>query len=363
MKAWRLYSTGRLELEDMPVPVPKPLGVVVRMQAAPVLSYMRKVIDGSLNYAMPPLPFIPGTNGTGVVESVGPGVYHVQPGQRVSLNPHYAADERVSEPAQVLIGLTAMGSARLPGVATETLALQRDWSDGVFAEYAQLPAACVTPVMGLDAVPQAQVAALGKFAVPFGGFLRGQFEAGETAVVNGASGYFGSAGVLLAIAMGAARVIAAGRDGAALDDLARAAGPRVHPVALSGNVERDAEALRIAAGGGADFALDIVGRANSAASTMATLKALRRRGRLVLMGSVSEPVPISVGEMLANDWSVMGQFMYPREAPARLLALIAAGLLDLKKVNTQCFALRDLPAAMDAAARMRALDATILDYT
>jgi hypothetical protein len=65
-----------------------------------------------------------------------------------------------------------MGSARLPGVATETLALQRDWPDGVFAEYAQLPAACVTPVTGLDAVPQAQVAALGKFAVPFGGFLQ-----------------------------------------------------------------------------------------------------------------------------------------------------------------------------------------------
>jgi alcohol dehydrogenase len=205
----------------------------------------------------------------------------------------------------------------LPGVATETLALQRDWPDGVFAEYAQLPAACVTPVTGLDAVPQAQVAALGKFAVPFGGFLRGNFAAGETAVVNGASGYFGSAGVLLAIAMSAARVIAAGRDAAALHGVARTAGPRVHPVALSGNVERDAEALRTAAGGSVDFALDMVGRANSAASTMATLKALRRRGRLVLMGSVSEPLPISVGEMLANDWSVMGQFMYPREAPAR----------------------------------------------
>ena len=85
----------------------------------------------------------------------------------------------------------------------------------------KLPAACVTPVTGLGAVSQAQVAALGKFAVPFGGFLRGGFEAGETAIVNGASGYFGSAGVLLAIAMGAARVIAAGRDAVALDDVGR----------------------------------------------------------------------------------------------------------------------------------------------
>jgi len=48
MKAWRLHSTGRLELDDTEVPGARTGGVVVRMQAAPVLSYMRKVIDGSL---------------------------------------------------------------------------------------------------------------------------------------------------------------------------------------------------------------------------------------------------------------------------------------------------------------------------
>jgi alcohol dehydrogenase len=361
MKAWRLHSTGRLELHDADVPSARPGGVVVRMQAAPVLSYMGKVMDGSLKYALPPLPFVPGTNGLGVVETVGPGVYHVKPGQRVILNPHHLADERIAEPAQILIGLTAMGSARLPGISTETLALQRDWPDGVFAEYAQVPASCVTPVTGLEAVPAQRLAALSKFLVPYGGFLRGHFAVGETAIVNGASGYFGSAAVLIALAMGAARVIAAGRDRGALDAVVGAGGSRIHAVALSGDVERDAEALRSAAGGGADFALDMVGRANSSASTLSALKALRRRGRLVLMGSVSEPLSISVGEMLANDWSVTGQFMYPKEAPGQLLALIAADLLHLDSLNLQSFALSELPAAMDAAAKMRALDATIVE--
>jgi alcohol dehydrogenase len=41
----------------------------VRMQAAPVLSYLRQVIDGSLEYLLPPTPFTPGTNGIGVVEA------------------------------------------------------------------------------------------------------------------------------------------------------------------------------------------------------------------------------------------------------------------------------------------------------
>jgi len=52
---------------------------------------------------------------------------------------------------------------------------------------------------------------------PYGGFLRGEFQVGETAIANGASGYFGSAAVLIALAMGAARVVAAGHDRAALE--------------------------------------------------------------------------------------------------------------------------------------------------
>jgi alcohol dehydrogenase len=361
MRAWRLYAAGgRLELDELPVPQPKPGGVLVRMQAAPVLSYMRKVIDGSLNYALPPMPFIPGTNGVGVVEAVGAGVYHVKPGERVLLNPHHVADERVPEPAQVLIGLTAMGSARLPGIAHETLALQREWADGVFAEYAHLPAACVTPFTGMASVDSARLATLSKFTVPYGGFLRGYFSAGESAIVNGASGYFGSAAVLLALALGAARVVAAGRDVTALNAVAQAAGPRAKVVVMGGDVPRDSEALREAAASNASFAIDLVGRADSSASTLATLKALRRGGRLLVMGSVSQPLSISVGEMLANDWAVIGQFMYPREAPRRLLELVEAGLLDLTRVNMRTFALGDLPAAMEAAASMRGLDATVL---
>ncbi|MGO9008249.1 MAG: zinc-binding dehydrogenase [Beijerinckiaceae bacterium] len=158
--------------------------------------------------------------------------------------------------------------------------------------------------------------------------------------------------------MGAALVVAAGRDRQALAALASAGGPRVTTVALAGDADADARALRQAAGGGGDLALDIVGRAESASSTQATLHALRRGGRLVLMGSVKEPLPLFVGEMLANDWEVMGCFMYPKEAPARLAAMAASGLLDLGKINIRVFPLRDLEAALEAASRMRGLDLT-----
>jgi alcohol dehydrogenase len=324
------------------------------MEAAPVLSYMRQVVDGTLGYAVPKRPFVPGTNGVGVVEAAGDGVYHLKAGERVVLSPHHVADERVAEPAQLLIGLTAMPSSRSAALDEPALALQAAWSDGVFAERAHLPAACLTPVASKLAA--SRLAAVGKFLVPYGGFLRGRLHGGETVVVNGASGYFGSAAVLLALALGASRVIAAGRRRQALDDVVAAAGARAGAVVLVGDVEADARALRDAAGGGADLALDLVGRAQSASATLATLRALRRGGRLVLMGSVAEPLPVGVGEMIGNDWTVLGCFMYPRDAPARLLRLVTAGLLDLGRCRVRQFPLDALDAAMTAAAGMRGLD-------
>jgi NADPH:quinone reductase-like Zn-dependent oxidoreductase len=54
-------------------------------------------------------------------------------------------------------------------------------------------------------------------------------KAGETVIVNGATGAYGSAAVLVALAMGATRVVAAGRKKETLDKLAEAGGTRVIP--------------------------------------------------------------------------------------------------------------------------------------
>jgi alcohol dehydrogenase len=67
--------------------------------------------------------------------------------------------------------------------------------------------------------------------------------------------------------MGAACVIAAGRDASTLGKLASALGTRGVTVTLSGDATRDTAALREAAGGGADAAIDLVGRATDPGST------------------------------------------------------------------------------------------------
>ncbi|WP_344649529.1 zinc-binding alcohol dehydrogenase family protein [Cryptosporangium japonicum] len=332
MRAWRL--DGTLTFGDVPDPEPPDGAVVVRLHAAPVLSYLREYVAGKLGHYHPPTgPFTPGTSGVGVVERVGRGVFTLTPGQPVLVTGNYTAAENVPEPARGLIGLTS-----------EFAAVRDTWRDGTLAEKVVAPAPTVTPVpAGLG-----DVVAVTRCLVPYGGLLRGRLAPGETVVVNGATGAFGSAGVQVATALGARRVVAAGRNPAVLARLA--ARERVVPVRLTGSVPADADALRAAAGGPVDLALDLVGGATTPDSTLAALAALRRAGRLVLMGSTSAPLPLDYTALMLAGTEVIGNFMYPDDAPARLLNLVSAALLDLAALPVASFPLADLPAAMDAAA-------------
>src|ERR1700729_1551780 len=113
MKAWRLDRLGgTLRLEDAPIPEPRPGGVVVRIEASALMSYLKAYVEGKLPiYNPPPGPFTIGTNGVGVIEAVGRDVWHLKPGQRVVLSSHFVASENVEDPAQVLIGLTSSPEA------------------------------------------------------------------------------------------------------------------------------------------------------------------------------------------------------------------------------------------------------------
>jgi alcohol dehydrogenase len=316
------------------------------------MSYLKAYMEGRLPiYSPPDGPFTPGGNAIGIVHAIGSEVYHVKVGQRVVISSHIVASENTLEPAQFLLGITAGP----PGKA-----LQADWRDGTLAEYALVPKSCVTPIDGLSEFSAAELSVLPRFAVPYGGLLRGRLAAGETIVVTGATGAYGSAAVLLALALGAGHVVAAGRNGKALDALARLGGARVSTVPLSGAVEADAKALGAAAGVGAHMAFDMVGGAQDPNATLAALKSLRRGGRLVLMGSMAVPLPISYLDVMLNDLEIIGQFMYPGETFMRLVDLAHAGLLNLLAIRARSFPLENLPAATEAAATAEALECVVV---
>ena len=354
MQAWIFnQQTKSLQLLDVAQPAPRTGAVLVELDAVPLLSYTEDYLKGEMPYGYPQGDFTPGTNGVGRVIAVGEGVFDLKVGQRVAVQPLWQAGEAVAEPTRVLIGLTAIDPGSAP--------MQQAFPHGTLRQQVEVPAGTVLPLSGLDHIPAERVAVLGKFLVPFGGLRRGRLEPGETVAINGASGYFGAAAVLAALAMGAQKVLAVGRRYGALRPLVELGGDRVVPVVLSGNLEADVAMLRELAGpGGVNMALDMVGRANSANSTLAVLQSLGRNGRMVLMGSVNVPLMLSYSALLLNNLELIGNFMYRPEDSHALLGLIRSGQLDLSAVQVKQFGLQDLPQAAQSAATLEGLQATIV---
>src|SRR5712691_12004943 len=90
MRACVLTATGgiaKLQTTDVPdAPAPQTGEVRIAIRAAALNRLDLFVADG-LPGSAPPFPHIVGADAAGVIESVGPGVSAVRPGDKVMLNP------------------------------------------------------------------------------------------------------------------------------------------------------------------------------------------------------------------------------------------------------------------------------------
>jgi alcohol dehydrogenase len=346
MKSARLERLGEpLVLRELPEPELRPGGVIVRMLTARVISYSKEVFAGRQGAALS-VPFTPGAGGVAVVEDVADDVDGLERGERVLLTSYLrSADDRT----WLLVGWSGTSPS-----------LRRAWPDGSYAERALWPASCVTPLRGLESRPPLSLSVLGTLAVPYGGLLAAGTQPGHVVAVNGANGCFGAAGVVMAQAMGASRVLAVGRDAGALDALRAACGSTVVPVVFRSDEAANIAALREAAGGGPHQVLDFIGQTTDPGSTRACIRALRRGGTAVLMGGVNADVPVPYREAMLEDLVVRGCFMHPPSAPANLLRMAAAGKLPLEVFKATPFELARVNEAVEHAARDKGLRATVL---
>ncbi len=86
MKAIQMSSFGEpevLKMADIPVPEPRSHEVRVRLHAAGVNPAEAYVRTGNYAFFKPELPFTPGFDGAGVVDSVGPNVTRLKKGDQV----------------------------------------------------------------------------------------------------------------------------------------------------------------------------------------------------------------------------------------------------------------------------------------
>lgn len=346
MKAAVLKAFGSpLVVETVPDPVLGTGEVIVDVSAARVLGYAHEIFSGQRRYLMA-LPMIPGPGGVGRVRATGPDATHLAVGDWVNCDPTVRSRDDLLSPDIILQGLTA-GSA-------SAQRLQTYFHDGSFAEQVRVPTENVTPIGAIEPEDAPSWCALGTLLVPYGGFLAANLKAGETVLVNGATGTFGSAAVAVAVAMGAACVIATGRNEAPLNDLARRLGPRVRTVKMVGDEEADRRRILAAAPSPIDCVLDLLPPMATALQVRAALMTVRPYGRIVLMGGVGmaggDGLVLDYAWVMRNCISIIGKWMYPPEATSRMIALIRAGLVKLDDFEVSTFSLDEVNDAVAYAA-------------
>ena len=346
MKAAVLRRIGSpLSIEAVPDPALGTGEVIVDVTSAPVLAYAGEVFSGARRYAVE-LPMVPGPGAIGRVRALGPDATQLAVGDWVFCEPTVRSRDNALAPDITLQGLVAAGDGGMR--------LHRHFHDGAFAEQMRVPTENAVPIGAHDISDAFTFEAIGRFLVPYGGLLAGELMAGETLLVNGASGSFGSAGVAVALAMGAGCVIATGRNETALTDLERRLGARVRTVAMRGEDESDRARIFETAPGPIDCALDVLPPPASAKQVRTALLAVRPNGRVVLMGGVGmeggADLALPYSWIMRNNITVRGQWMYPRDAIPRVVALIQSGLIDTGQFEVAAFALDDANDAVAHAA-------------
>ena len=344
MKAAVLNAFGTpLVVETLPDPVPVAGELVVDVLAAPVFSYTHEVLSGARQYPLL-LPLAVGCGGFGRIRAVGPDATLLKPGDLVFCDPAVRSRDDSVLTQVMLQGWIAPG----PGAQT----LQAHFRHGAFAELMLLPLENAIPLGAVDPADLGKWCAMGTALVPYGGLLAANLKAGEIVLISGATGHFGSAGVGVALAMGAAAVIAPGRNQTVLADLSRRYEPRVIPVVLTGDEAEDQRRMREAAPGPIDVVLDLLPPLTDALPVRTAALTVRPHGTIVLMGGLRVDLGLPYAHLQRNCITDRGQHMYPRDAPARLIALVKAGLFSLADLTLASFSLEQANEAVAHAAAM-----------
>jgi NADPH2:quinone reductase len=256
MKAIRVHAAGGPEAllyEDVPEPTPGAGEVLVRLEAIGV-NYI-DIYHRTGLYARP-LPFVPGTEGAGVVAGVGPGVAEPRMGDRVAFAGVPGAY------AQAVVGAAARLVNVPGGVDTRTAAAAM--LQGMTAHY------------------------LVHSTYPL--------HAGEWALVHAAAGGLGLLLIQMAKQIGAQVIGTVSTEAKAA--LARAAG--ADHVILYTQQDFVAETRRLTDTRGVHVVYDSVGKTTFEGS----LNVLAPRGYLVLCGQSSGPAPMLDPQVLNAKGSV-----------------------------------------------------------
>ncbi|MFF1545730.1 Zn-dependent alcohol dehydrogenase [Streptomyces sp. NPDC058291] len=332
-----------LEITEIDLPEPGPGRVRVRLAAAGVCHSDLSLSDGTMRV---PVPAVLGHEGAGTIVSVGEGVEHLAPGDRVILNwAPSCGDCHACSLGEVWLCANALaGTAEVYARTTDGTDLHPGLNVAAFAEETVVPASCALPLP--DGIPLTDAALLGCAVLTGYGAVHhsARVRSGETVAVFGAGGV-GLATLQAARIAGASTIVAVDVS-PEKEELARAAGATEYVVAS----ERTARDVRALTGGqGVDVAVECVGRA---VTIRTAWESTRRGGRTTVVGIGGKDQQVTFNALELFHWGrTLSGCVYGNSDPAKDLPVLAghvrAGRLDLSALVTERIGLADIPAAFD----------------
>lgn len=300
MKAIVLREPGgpeQLRLDDVPLPAPEWNQVLVKLKAAAL--NRRDLLVRSREQYRAAMPFIPGSDGAGVVIAVGPAVSQPQVGDNVVIFPALNWGSLENAPAA---GFRILGGP----------------DNGTYAEYICISAENVFPMPGALSFEEAAAFPLACLTAWRALITKARVQPGEWVLIHGVGSGVGSFAVQIAKLAGARVAVTSHSD----EKLSRARALGAEMGINYSQCEWDVEIKRLLNDSGVDVVIDSVGQATFSRS----LDALKPGGRLVTFGTTSGPLTeLDIRKLYHKQLAVFGTTMGSPQEFVQMLKVVDGG--------------------------------------
>lgn len=331
MKAARMHEVGgELKIEDVPMPVPGSMDVLVRVRSCGIVPNLGNILANWTTWfpqnPLPPLPAIFGLDPAGEVVAVGDQVHRINVGDRVYVNPgrscgscrHCRRGDGISCQHYAFQGYF--------GFSQNALQTYGDYDTGGLGEYMTAPASAIVTLP--DSMSFDEAARLGYMGTGYSALKKAGVGPTDTILVNGITGTLGISCALFGLAMGAKKILGTARNTDLLEEIKAFAPNRIEVHSINdGPIDAWARPLT-ENGEGVDAFIDCNGPGASHDSFREGLRSMRRGGTAIDIGALMGDVTLDVHQLMDNNQRLIGSAWFTTHEGQEMADMIGAGIVD-----------------------------------
>ena len=348
MRAAQLHAIGEpMTIDVIDRPSPRPTDVLVKVKACGIVPNMANVINNWPTWfphqPLPAFPAIFGLDAAGVVEEVGDAVIRVRPGDRVYVNPLRACGSCYACRGGNLSRCRYFTLNGYFSTARDGQKIFDLYPYGGFAEFMTAPQQSLVKLP--DNMSFEQAGRMGYIGTSYGALRLADAGPGTTALIDGITGTLGVAATKLCLALGVARILGTGRNQELLERVKAIAPDRIEVLQL-GEKSSGEWARTLTDGEGVDFVVSALGARAPIDTMLDSIQGVRRGGKVVNVGGVSEAVPIDMKWLMDEQVQIIGSNWFTTAQGQEIVHMVETGTFDVSYLEHVGFPLDDVNHAI-----------------